>query len=63
MGDEFDASAREAVLAAGLTVREGDVDILRLIAGAFDGPLKALDAVDLADLPLDPDLDPSRAPR
>lgn len=40
-----------------------DAEMLRLISGAFDVSMKALDEVDLADLPLEPDLDPSRAPR
>jgi len=63
MSDGFETAAQQAVQAAGLTMRDGDVEILRLIAGAFDVTMKALDEVDLADLPLEPDLDPSRAPR
>jgi hypothetical protein len=63
MTDEFETAAREALSTAGMTMRDGDLDILRLISGAFDSAMQALDEVDLADLPLEPDLDPSRAPR
>ena len=63
MNDDFETAAREAVSAAGLTMRDGDVAMLGLISGAFDAAMKALDEVDLADLPLEPDLDPSRGPR
>jgi hypothetical protein len=63
MGDGFEAAATGAVEAAGLTMGQGDVDVLRLISGAFDVAMKALDDVDLAELPIEPDLDPSRAPR
>jgi hypothetical protein len=42
---------------------EYDTGILQLIAAGFDPAMAALDGVDLADLPLEPDLDPSRAPR
>jgi hypothetical protein len=63
MSDGFETAAQDAVSAAGMTVREGDLDILRLISGAFDVAMKALDEVVLTDLPLEPDLDPSRAPQ
>jgi len=63
MADGFDASARDAVQAAGLTLRDGDLDVLRVISSVFDTSMRALEEVDLADLPLEPDLDPSRAPR
>jgi hypothetical protein len=38
-------------------------DLLDLISNAFEPVMAALDDLDLADLPLEPDLDPGRAPR
>jgi hypothetical protein len=37
--------------------------LLDLIARAFEPAMAALDAVDLAEVPLEPDLDPGRPPR
>jgi hypothetical protein len=37
--------------------------LLNLISAGFEPVMAALDAIDLADFPLEPDLDPSRAPR
>lgn len=37
-------------------------DLQDLIASAFEPAMAALDALDLADLPIEPDLDPGRAP-
>jgi hypothetical protein len=34
-----------------------------LISSAFEPVMATLDALDLAELPLEPDLDPGRAPR
>lgn len=42
---------------------DADRGVLQLIMAAFEPAMAALDSVDLADLPLEPDLDPSRAPR
>jgi hypothetical protein len=59
----FEAEAEQGTRGAGLPLGEGDIDVLRLIAGAFNDAMQALDSVDLTDLPLEPDLDPSRPPR
>jgi hypothetical protein len=61
--DEFDRAASVAAAAAGLTLGQGDLQVLRLVSAAFSEAMNALDTVDLADLPLEPDLDPGRAPR
>jgi hypothetical protein len=37
--------------------------LLNLISTSFEPVMAALDAIDLADFPLEPDLDPGRAPR
>jgi hypothetical protein len=37
--------------------------LAELISTAFEPAMAALDALDLADLPVEPDLDPGRAPR
>jgi hypothetical protein len=47
---------------AGVSLGEGDLDVLRAVAQAFEPAMAALDAADLAELPLESDLDPSRAP-
>jgi hypothetical protein len=38
-------------------------ELQELISAAFEPVMAMLDALDLADLPLEPDLDPGRAPR
>lgn len=45
------------------SLSDADRGILELIAATFEPVMAALDAVDLAELPLEPDLDPGRAPR
>ncbi|HVW82014.1 MAG TPA: hypothetical protein VHB69_13865 [Mycobacteriales bacterium] len=40
-----------------------DDELVALISGAFEPAMAMLDALDLADLPVEPDLDPGRAPR
>jgi hypothetical protein len=47
---------------AGVELGEGDLDVLRVVVGAFEPAMAALDAADLAQLPLESDLDPSRPP-
>jgi hypothetical protein len=59
---DFDAMTPPALRLAGLTPGEGDLDVLRLVAQAFGPGIEALDAADLRELPLDPALDPSKAP-
>ncbi|HVS68430.1 MAG TPA: hypothetical protein VHE56_07760 [Mycobacteriales bacterium] len=38
-------------------------ELLSLIAAGFEPVMAALDNFDLAEFPLEPDLDPGRAPR
>jgi hypothetical protein len=38
-------------------------ELLNLIATSFEPVMAALDNIDLAEFPLEPDLDPGRAPR
>ncbi|HWC36052.1 MAG TPA: hypothetical protein VG650_14680 [Mycobacteriales bacterium] len=38
-------------------------ELLTLIAAGFEPVMAALDGIDLAEFPLEPDLDPGRAPR
>jgi hypothetical protein len=47
---------------AGIPLGEGDLDVLRAVAQAFEPAMDALDSADLAELPLEPDLDPGRPP-
>ena len=58
-----DPSSLEGALEfAGVELGEGDLDLLRVVDGAFGPAMAALDAADLAELPLESDLDPSRPP-
>jgi hypothetical protein len=47
---------------AGVSLGEGDLEVLQVVAQVFEPAMRALDAADLAELPLEGDLDPSRAP-
>jgi hypothetical protein len=47
---------------AGVELGEGDLDVLRVVVAAFEPAMAALDAADLSELPLEPDLDPRRPP-
>ncbi|HVT20367.1 MAG TPA: hypothetical protein VHE57_03110 [Mycobacteriales bacterium] len=38
-------------------------ELLSLIAANFEPVMAALDRIDLTEFPLEPDLDPARAPR
>jgi hypothetical protein len=60
---DFDLVAPAALALAGVPFGQGDLEVLRVVAQAFDPAMRALDAADLADLPLEGDLDPSRPPR
>jgi hypothetical protein len=58
----FDQFAPSALARAGVPFEAGDLDVLRIVAQVFDPAMCALDEADLADLPLEGDLDPSRPP-
>jgi hypothetical protein len=60
---DFDEMAPPALALAGVPFGEGDLDVLRLVAQAFEPAIRALDAADLGALPLEADLDPGRPPR
>ena len=45
-----------------MSTMPGD-ELLDLISNAFEPVMAVLDALDLSELPLEPDLDPGRAPR
>jgi hypothetical protein len=60
---DFDEMAPAALALAGVPFGEGDLEVLRLVAQAFEPAIRALDAADLAQLPLEADLDPGRPPR
>jgi hypothetical protein len=57
-----DAGLQGALEFAGVSLGEGDLDVLRVVAQALGPAMAALDAADLAELPLESDLDPSRPP-
>jgi hypothetical protein len=60
--ENFDRLAEAALAAQGVPLGEGDLDVLRFVAAAFEPAIAALDAVDVRELDAEPALDPSRAP-
>jgi hypothetical protein len=60
---DFEQLAPAALALADVPFREGDLEVLRLVALAFEPSIEALDGAELAQLPLEGDLDPSRPPR
>ena len=59
---DFEQLAPAALALAGVPFSDGDLEVLRVVALAFEPSIEALDAADLAQLPLEGDLDPSRPP-
>lgn len=53
---------REALEYAGVELGAGDLEVLLVVAAVFGPAMEALDGADLAELPLESDLDPSRPP-
>jgi hypothetical protein len=60
--EEFDAFAAAILSMQGVPLGEGDMDVLRFVAGAFGPAIAALDGVDLRALDLEPAPDFSRPP-
>jgi hypothetical protein len=60
--EEFDAFAAAVLSRLGVPLGEGDLDVLRFVNDAFAPAIAALDALDLRELEIEPQLDPSRAP-
>ena len=58
----FDEIAPVLLAGVGVPFGSGDLDVLRVVAAAFEPAMLALDGADLAELPLEPDLDPGRPP-
>jgi hypothetical protein len=59
---DFDDAARAALEFAGVSLGEGDLDVLRVVAQMAEPGTRLLDAADLSELPLEGDLDPGRPP-
>jgi hypothetical protein len=60
---DFDQMAPAALALAGVPFGEGDLEVLRMVAQAFEPAIRALDGADLVELPLQSDDDPGRPPR
>jgi hypothetical protein len=60
---DFEQLAPAALALGDVPFSEGDLEVLRVVALAFEPAVAALDEADLAQLPLEADLDPSRPPR
>jgi hypothetical protein len=61
--DDFEDMARGALALAGVALAEGDLAVLGIVAQAFEPGVRMLDGANLAELPLEGDLDPGRPPR
>jgi hypothetical protein len=61
--DAFTEMARATLALAGMEVSAEDLEVMGLVAQAFEPGIRALDAVELSQLPLEGDLDPGRPPR
>ena len=59
---DFKVQAAGALTLAGVPFREGDLDVLQLVAEVFEPAMRALDDAPLADLPFEAGIDPSGAP-
>lgn len=59
---DFDDAARAALEFAGVSLSEGDLDVLRAVAQMAEPGTRLLDAADLAELPVEGDLDPGGPP-
>lgn len=59
---DFDAFASASLSEQGVPLGDGDLDVLRFVAGAFAPAIAALDDVDLRTLDVESALDPSRPP-
>jgi hypothetical protein len=60
--EPFDRLAEAWLAQLGVSLGEGDLDVLRFVAGAFGPAIAALDGVDLRALDLEPAPDFSRPP-
>ena len=61
--DVFEQHIRAGLELAGLEVDETDVAVMRAADAVYGPGFQALAAADLGDVMVEPDLDPSRAPR
>jgi hypothetical protein len=61
--DRFDEFAPVALGRVGLQLAPGDLEMLCAVASVLDPVMSALDEVDLAELPLEVNVDLGRPPR
>jgi hypothetical protein len=59
---DFEQMAPAALALAGVPFAVADLEVLRVIAQAFEPAMRVLDEADLAELPLEGDVDPGRPP-
>ena len=59
---DFEQLAPAALAFADVPFCEANLEVLRVVALSFEPSIVALDGADLAQLPLEGDLDPSRPP-
>jgi hypothetical protein len=60
--DPFEAHVRATLAYYGVEVDDTDVAVMQVAEATYGPDLRALQAADLADVWVEPDLDPSRAP-
>jgi hypothetical protein len=61
--DAFEQHVRAGLELAGMTVDDTDLAVMRAADAVYGPGFQALAEADLRDVVLEPDLDPSRAPR
>jgi hypothetical protein len=61
--DAFEQHVRAGLELAGMTVDDTDLAVMRAADAVYGPGFKSLAEADLRDVVLEPDLDPSRAPR
>jgi hypothetical protein len=59
---DFKRQAAGALTLAGVPFEESDLDVLEVVAKAFEPPMRALDDAALEDLPFEATVDPSSPP-
>jgi hypothetical protein len=63
MAEDFETFALAGLRLQGVELKEGDLDLLKLVHAVLAPSIDALKAVDLREIPAELDLDPSRPPR
>ncbi len=61
-GDDFKERAAAALAFANVEFAPGDLEVIELVAAAFQPAMRALDEAELAELPFEAVIDPRQPP-